>query len=188
MAWDGGAPLLTAGELAGLLAEEDRLRAVAALVLGATTMAEVASAAGLEPREAGRALARLVDAGLVVRDKLGEHFVVVEAFRQAARAAAPTEPADEHPDAPPDAAKVLRAFVRGGRLLSIPAGKAKRQVIRDLLAQEFEPGRRYTERQVNAMLVRWHPDTAALRRYLVDDGFMERESGEYWRAGGTFAP
>jgi hypothetical protein len=188
MAWAGGEPLLTAGELAGLLAEEDRLRAVAALVLGATTMSEVASAAGLEPRVAGRALARLVDAGLVVRDKTGEHYVVVEAFRQAARAAAPAEPPDEHADAPPDAARVLRAFVRGGRLLSIPAAKAKRQVILDLLAQEFEPGRRYTERQVNAMLVRWHPDTAALRRYLVDDGFMEREAGEYWRAGGTFTP
>jgi hypothetical protein len=188
MPLDGGEPLLSAAELAGLLAEEDRLRTVAALVLGATTMSEVASAAGLEPRDAGRALARLVGAGLVVRDKLGDHFLVVEAFRQAARAAAPAERPDEHPDAPPDAARVLRAFVRDGRLLSIPAGKAKRQVVLDLLAQEFEPGRRYSERQVNAMLVRWHPDTAALRRYLVDDGFMEREAGEYWRAGGTFRP
>ncbi|MDQ3951738.1 MAG: DUF2087 domain-containing protein [Actinomycetota bacterium] len=29
---------------------------------------------------------------------------------------------------------------------------------------------------------------AALRRYLVDEGFMAREGGEYWRTGGTFTP
>ena len=34
------------------------------------------------------------------------------------------------------------------------------------------------------MLKRFHPDAAALRRYLVDEGFMCREQGEYWRTGG----
>ena len=34
-----------------------------------------------------------------------------------------------------------------------------------LLAQEFEPGRRYDEQDVNAVLERAHPDFAALRRY-----------------------
>jgi hypothetical protein len=29
-----------------------------------------------------------------------------------------------------------------------------------------------------------HADTAALRRYLVDDGFLSRDHGEYWRTGG----
>ena len=34
-------------------------------------------------------------------------------------------------------------------------------------------------------LAQVHPDTAALRRYLVDEGLMSRRGGEYWRAGGT---
>jgi hypothetical protein len=34
--------------------------------------------------------------------------------------------------------------------------------------------------------VRFHPDYAALRRYLVDEGFMERRHGSYRRAGGSF--
>jgi hypothetical protein len=38
---------------------------------------------------------------------------------------------------------------------------------------------------VNLMLGKWHEDTAALRRYLVDEGFLDREAGEYWRSGGT---
>jgi hypothetical protein len=38
---------------------------------------------------------------------------------------------------------------------------------------------------VNAVLERWYPDPAALRRYLVDEGMLDREAGEYWRSGGT---
>jgi hypothetical protein len=83
---------------------------------------------------------------------------------------------------------VLRAFMEDGRLVAIPASHGKRQVILDVLAQDFEPGRRYSERQVNEILTARHPDTAALRRYLVEDGFLDREGGggAYWRAGGTF--
>ena len=49
----------------------------------------------------------------------------------------------------------------------------------------FEPGIRYPEREVNVLLAVWHPDVAALRRYLVDEGFLTREAGVYWRSGGT---
>jgi hypothetical protein len=35
------------------------------------------------------------------------------------------------------------------------------------------------------MLAQVHPDAAALRRYLVDDGFLSRAGGMYWRTGGT---
>ena len=74
---------------------------------------------------------------------------------------------------------------RGGRLVSIPTQHSKRLVVLDRLAQDFEPGHHYTEREVNGILRGWHDDTAALRRHLVDDGFMERDHGEYWHAGGT---
>ena len=52
------------------------------------------------------------------------------------------------------------------------------------LAQEFEPGERYSEAAVNLGLGRWHADTAALRRYLVDEGLLTRAEGLYWRSGG----
>jgi hypothetical protein len=41
----------------------------------------------------------------------------------------------------------------------------------------------YTEKEVNTILRRFHLDTAALRRYLVDEGLMARESDgtRYWR-------
>ncbi len=81
---------------------------------------------------------------------------------------------------------VVRRFVRAGRLTVIPARRSKRRLVLDWLAQEFEPGRVYPEAAVNQVLIRFHPDFAALRRYLVDEGFMERRQGFYWRAGGTF--
>lgn len=83
---------------------------------------------------------------------------------------------------------VLRAFVQEGRLISIPAKRSKRLVLLDLLAQEFEPGIHYSEHEVNLRLCRWHRDVAALRRYLVDEGFLDRSGGggDYWRAGGSF--
>ena len=81
---------------------------------------------------------------------------------------------------------VLRAFVDGdGRLLSIPAKHAKRLVVLDHLAQLFEPGERYPELEVNRRLRAVHDDVAALRRYLVEEGFLDREAGVYWRIGGT---
>ena len=93
----------------------------------------------------------------------------------------------KHDDEPADVARVLRAFVRDGRLMSIPAVHAKRLVVLDWLVQRFEPGRRYSEEMVNLMLGQVHPDTAALRRYLVDEDMLSRDHGQYWRTGGSVA-
>src|SRR5258706_8623373 len=122
---------------------------------------------------------------MVVRSEDGSLLVVEREFRAAARAAGPDAGTGGHPDVGDDSARVLRAFLRDDRLISIPAAHGKRLIILDHLAQLFEPGRRYKEREVNAVLRRWHDDTAALRRYLVDDGFLDRDGGEYWRSGGA---
>ena len=85
----------------------------------------------------------------------------------------------------PQSGKVLRSFVADGRILAIPAKHSKKLVLLDWLAQDFEPGRHYSEAMVNLTLGQRHPDTAALRRYLVDDGFLDRADGHYWRSGGS---
>lgn len=83
---------------------------------------------------------------------------------------------------------IVQRFIQDGRLVAIPARRAKRLQVLDLLAQEFEPGVHYPEFEVNRRLSSWHLDVAALRRYLVDEGFLDRTPNcrEYWRAGGTF--
>jgi hypothetical protein len=176
-------------ELLALLAEPDRLRALAAVALGAGTLAEVAERAGLEPRAAARALSRLVAGGLLDGEAGKGYRVRTEALQAAA--IPPAAEADRDEGAEGD--EVLRRFVHNGRLLAMPAAHGKRQVVLDHLAGLFEPGRRYPEPEVNELLVRYHPDYAMLRRHLVDDGFLDRADEKagsrtvkvYWRTGGT---
>jgi hypothetical protein len=81
-----------------------------------------------------------------------------------------------------DDKKVLRDYVVGGRLNQLPTKEKKWLVILRWLAMRFEPGKRYTEKEVNAILSEAHSDYATLRRYLVDYGFTRRErgGGDYW--------
>ena len=82
-----------------------------------------------------------------------------------------------------DDARVLRAYLVDGRLDTIPAQHRKRQVVlRFLLERVFVEDREYPEKEVNQRLALFNPDVAALRRYLVDDGYVTRESGLYRRA------
>ncbi len=176
-------PMTDADRLVGLLATSERLRVVAALVLGEDSISGIAAAADLDERSTVRALGRLVDGGLVAhRD--GSFVVLEVAFSLAARRARPVH--DDDGERPDDLrARTLRRVFDGEQLIEIPTKRATRRVVLDELARRFEVGRHYSEQEVNASLALVHPDTAALRRYLVDEGLMARGSGEYWRAGGT---
>jgi hypothetical protein len=173
-------------ELCGLLAEPERLAAFAAVVLGARTVAEVAGATGRPAREVEAALRRL-SAGGLVGPAQGQLVADTAAFKQAlreARAAAPAAGPVEPLDPDPARAAVLRAFIRDGRLVRLPAARGKRRVVLEHIVASFEPGVTYREREVDAVLRAWYPDHATLRRYLVDEQLMARERGSYWRIGG----
>jgi hypothetical protein len=63
------------------------------------------------------------------------------------------------------------------------SAKAKRKfVILQKIAEQFEPGKIYTEKEVNAVLKDIYDDYVTIRRYLIDYGFMERtrDCREYW--------
>ena len=81
--------------------------------------------------------------------------------------------------------RVLGRFVEDGRIVQMPAKRSRRLVVLDWVVQRFEPGRRYSELEVNALLRPAFADVAALRRYLVDERFLDRADGAYWRCGGS---
>jgi hypothetical protein len=85
----------------------------------------------------------------------------------------------------PSEQRILATFFRNDQLVLMPTRRAKRLVVLDEVAQLFELGRTYPEKEVNDLLAPVHPDVAALRRYLVDEQFLSREAGVYWRSGGT---
>jgi hypothetical protein len=172
-----------AAALCGLLAEPDRVKAFAAVVLGATTPAAVAAASHLPARSVQAALRRLEHGGLVTSVEgtlVAELSAFKDVMRDAGERAEPAEPLD--PDRQRDA--VLRAFIVNGRLAQYPAARGKRRIVLEHIAAAFEPGVRYPEKMVNATLRAWHDDYATLRRYLVDELLLSREDGVYWRTGG----
>lgn len=82
--------------------------------------------------------------------------------------------------------KVLKAFTRAdGSIKAFPAQEKKFQVLLHYVLGAFEPGQRYSEKQVNNRLVRYSEDTAALRRGLIEYKLMAREvtpgGSTYWR-------
>ncbi len=86
--------------------------------------------------------------------------------------------------------KVLGEYTLNGRLTRFPNKEKRWLVILRWAATRFEPGRRYTEREVNTLLREINEDVASLRRDLVDFGFLRRErgGGDYWLTPEDEAP
>ncbi|MER6249209.1 DUF2087 domain-containing protein [Streptomyces griseorubiginosus] len=165
-----------------LFAEESRVRAFAAVALGAGTPAAVARTAGLSARETAVALHRLGEQGVVVEGTDGALGVAYDLFRDHAREAARRERTAVGPVA---GEPVLRTFVRDGRLVRLPAQwNRKKLVLRHIAEQTFEPGVAYPERVVDEKLRAWceesdEIDHVTLRRYLVDLHHLRRSEGIY---------
>jgi hypothetical protein len=83
-----------------------------------------------------------------------------------------------------DAHSVAALFSRG-RLTAIPRRAARREQLLAHLAETlFEREREYGEREVNDLLLTVHEDFSALRRYLVEAGWLARarDGSSYQRA------
>ena len=66
-----------------------------------------------------------------------------------------------------------------GRLAQVPAKRKTRAGALLEVLTRFEPGRVYTEPEVNEVLLGVHPDFAYLRRELVNYHYLERADGLY---------
>lgn len=188
------------------LADEKRIRIVALISARPLSVEEIASAVDLTPATVSHHLALLREAGLV--EAAHEQYYTVYRFRQqplldALRTIAEAPPAAElDADLAKYDQKVLRDYLVDGKLTTIPTQRKKRDVILRYLVEQFEPGRVYSEKEVNQILVAYHDDVATLRRELVQDNprlvgiggaaglqqdgaapgrLLARENGRYWR-------
>jgi len=174
-------------QLVRLLADDNRRKVVAALVLadGPLAAGAVAEITGLVLREVVDSASRLESGGVLDCDS-DSYALISGVFQQAARAEAPATPPSDHPDQPEDVARVLDLAFQNGKLVQWPSKRTKRLVVLDHLAQQFAIGRRYQETEVNNLLRPFNDDVATMRRYLVDEQFLDRGNGDYWRCGGSF--
>jgi hypothetical protein len=168
------------------LADPERLRIAGALAAGDAEAASLAETLELPLGRVRRHLTRLAAAGVArLQPDHRTYRLDRETLRWAAEQVGPPRDAGIALGAAnEDEEAVLRAFFRDGRLTEIPAKAAKRRIVLERIAIEFEPGVRYDERQVDVIVGAYLNDHAALRRSLVDEGFLAREAGEYWRSGG----
>ena len=178
------------------MADENRLKIIGLLARESYSGEVLAELVGVKPATVSHHLAKLAEAGLVSARMDGHaklYTLRLDALHaMASRLLAPgTLPAEAAPD--PSAGQALDAFDRkvladfmrpDGSLKQIPVQQKKLQAVLRHMVREFEPGRRYPEKQVNALLSRYHADTASLRRALIEYRLMQRAGGVYWRAPG----
>ena len=176
--------------IAALLLDHDRLSVAGALAARPMTSDELAETTGRPARQVLVCVGDLRNAGLVVLAD-GRYELDLDALRDAAQQQAevevPMDPAIGF-GMTADERAVLERFFSGRTLVEFPSQRAKQLVVLQRLALEFDPGRRYTEREVNDTLFPFFADWSTLRRHLVDEGFLDREAigggNEYWRSGG----
>jgi hypothetical protein len=72
-------------------------------------------------------------------------------------------------------------FRPDGTLISIPVKPAKKIAVLQHIVSELSPDTKYPEKQLNLIIAKYHEDTAALRRYMIEYGILERDGESvYW--------
>jgi hypothetical protein len=174
------------------LADGNRLKIVGLLAQQPYTVEQMAAMLGLGASTISHHLSRLAEAGLVsatAQSYYNVYHLHTRRVEEMARRLLSTETlpaAAGEVDRTAFDRKVVRDYLLpDGRLKTIPAQRKKLLAILRHVVEAFEPDRRYPEKEVNAILARFHEDTASLRRELVGAKLMERAGGggEYWRTG-----
>ena len=173
-----------------VLGEPNRLRIVGFLAQREYTVEQLAAALGVGVSTASHHLARLARAGLV--SARSESYYSLYSLQTGALSgmakellaqAQPARPASEQGLSDFDR-KVLATFTTSdGRIKAFPMQERKFRVLLRHVLPAFSHGVRYPEKRVNEILSKYNDDTARLRRWLVDFGYMAREGGggKYWR-------
>lgn len=172
------------------LADANRLKIVGLLAREAHTVEELAALLGLGASTTSHHLARLAEAGLVSARPEGHYYYyslqtdVLQAMAQELLSKDTLPQLSQDVDQNAFERKVLQAFTNpDGSIKAFPTQEKKFLVVLRHALQAFEPGVRYTEKQVNEILSRYNEDTALLRRSFIEYKMMEREGGGgvYWR-------
>lgn len=78
--------------------------------------------------------------------------------------------------------KVIDNFFEYGKLKSIPAQQKKERIVLEVIVQSFEYDRIYSEREVNIIIADYYDDFCTIRRDMIGERLLERNTNGYWRA------
>lgn len=69
---------------------------------------------------------------------------------------------------------IQERYFKKGQLLTIPKKEKNKLQILEIIIQRFKKNKIYTEKEVNDNLQQMYDDFANLRRYLVDNDYLQR--------------
>jgi len=70
-------------------------------------------------------------------------------------------------------------FTEDGRLKHLPSQLKKKLIVLEQLVSQLKKGQKYTEKEMNAFIQRFHPDYATIRREFIMHQFMYRTNEIY---------
>ena len=169
------------------LADKSRLQILKSLALEDMYVERLAQRLDLTPATISFHLKKLAQAGAVSSYK-SQYYTMYTLNREVLNTGILDlilEKSDEaETQAQRDAAyrqKVIDSFFEYGKLKSIPVQRKKERVILEFLAEKFEFGRIYTEREVNLIIADFHDDFCTLRRDMIGEKLLARDKTGYWR-------
>jgi DNA-binding transcriptional ArsR family regulator len=172
------------------LSDANRLKIVGLLAQGDYSVEELAEMLELRPSTISHHLSKLSKVGLVsarAESYYNVYHLNTSSLEEMARTILTEETLPELAagvDMNAYDRKVVKDFTRSdGRLKTLPAQRKKLEAVLRYVVKAFQPGKHYSEPQVNDALARFHNDTASLRRELIAAKMMERDSAgtDYWR-------
>lgn len=171
------------------LADSNRLKIIGLLSQQPCTVEQLAALLHLGASTTSHHLSQLAQVGLVSARTDGHYYIyslqteVLQKMTQKLLHTDELTKLSEDVDLDAYDRKVLKAFTNpDGTITAFPSQEKKLLVLLRYVVRAFEPGRRYTEKEVNELLARFNPDSAYLRRNLVEYKFLQRQSNgsEYW--------
>ncbi|MBE6922416.1 MAG: metalloregulator ArsR/SmtB family transcription factor [Ruminococcaceae bacterium] len=169
------------------LADKSRLQILKSLSLEDMYVERLAERLGLTPATISFHLKKLADAGAVTSYR-NQYYVMYSLKKEVFLARILDIIQEESDEAAIQARrdeeyrqKVIDSFFEYGKLRAIPAQRKKERIILEEIAKAFEPGRIYTEREVNIIIADFHDDFCTIRRDMIAEKLMDRENGKYWR-------
>ena len=173
------------------MADANRLKILGLLAQEELTVEQISEMLKLRPSTVSHHLSKLAEVGLVSARSssyynvyyLENQVLETKAKLLLSRETLPTMASDVNMDAYDQ--KVIRDYsTSDGHLKTIPSQRKKLEVILRHISREFEPGKTYSEYEVNQILKNFHEDTASLRRELIGTGIFKPSTGgkEYWLA------
>ena len=172
------------------LSDANRLKIIGLLAAKSYSVEQIASMLGIGVSTASHHLSRLSEANLVTARAEGHYYYyslrteVLKTMTENILKSENLSRLSETANLDAVDQKVLNSFLdKDGKIKSFPSQAKKFAIVLRYVVKAFDKDVHYSEKEVNEILLHFNRDTASLRRGLIENHLMERESGggAYWR-------